>query len=88
MISEKQKGSSLETIKLGSFRPMGIWLVCTVCKRADKIKDSDDWRTVRNSEAAEIFARHGWTGTRPNMLSAKCPDCSTPTPKEASDGNS
>lgn len=61
--------------------PRGVWLECA-CGRNDVIvgsKDSDGpyGERLTNSEAAEIFRFHGWTGEGPQMLKQRCPTCST-----------
>lgn len=63
----------------GSFGgPRGIWLECTACPESHVICGSAgvEWSKISDDEAADVFRRHGWSGSGGRMLKAKCPKCS------------
>lgn len=69
--------------------PRGIWLECRGegCLASDLIVGSrfegDPYTDITDTEAGEIFRRHGWTGEGERLLKARCPKCSQPSPDEA-----
>lgn len=55
--------------------PSGIWLECRVCPRSARIVGAKV-NDLTDVEARAVFVAGGWTGRGPNLLKAKCPECS------------